>query len=122
MAVSRTMTREYGTGVVWQDHCTTCLRKVGGNWGTVTHGTGTVQICGCNCGMVCDLCCLSGDQLYTCTNDSCKIKLRKINPGEVLINARKWRTSNTLANAVAADSPAMIVPGTEKLCVVARAK
>ena len=79
IAVSRTLTREHGTGQAWENHCHTCLRKTGGNWGTVTHGTGTMQLCGCNCGKVCDLCCLSGDDLYQCTSDACKDNLRKIN-------------------------------------------
>ena len=77
VALLMELMRKYKLADAWQDHAHTCCRKTGGNWGYVTHGTGLIQLCGCNGGKIRDLCCLGADKLFRCSCPDCVTAVRK---------------------------------------------
>ena len=77
VALLTTLMRGYGLADIWQKHTHKCLGKVGGNWGYITHGTGLIQLCGCNGGKIRDLCCMPASELFRCDCEECVRALRK---------------------------------------------
>ena len=77
LALLMTLMRVKGLHDIWMRHCHTCFGKHGGNWCYITLNTNMIQICGCNGGKVRDLCCLSAEELFTCSCSACMAAVKK---------------------------------------------